>query len=240
MSNSLNRNPVVLVHGIDDTASKFNTMRGFLESQGWPTHALSLTPNDGRVGLEHLAKQLSTYIESTVDAHQPIDLIGFSMGGIVSRYYVQRLAGIQRVQRFITLASPHNGTWLAYLRNNAGAAQMRRWSTFLAELNGDVEMLSQIQFTSIWTPLDLMIVPAHSSRLPVGDNLQIPVMSHPWMVRDARCLAAIATLLSTPLDPSTPISPAYPGSPDRRGCYSSSSSSSPDHPPGAAVLPSDH
>jgi len=51
-----------------------------------------------------LGQQVANYVAATF-APKPFDLVGFSMGGIVSRYYVQRLGGIDRVQRFITLAS---------------------------------------------------------------------------------------------------------------------------------------
>lgn len=48
---------------------------------------------------------------------------------------------------------------------------------------------------SIWTPLDLMIVPASSSVIPVGRELKIPVLLHDWMIKDARVLEAIAAFL---------------------------------------------
>lgn len=218
---SSSQNPVVLVHGIDDTATKLFTMQSFLNQQGWTASALSLSPSNGDAGLDLLAEQLAQYIDATY-GQRPVDVVGFSMGGIVSRYYMQRLGGINRVQRFITIASPHNGTWLAYLRYNQGAAQMRRQSAFLHQLNQDVHQLSQIQFTSIWTPLDLMIVPAHSSRLPVGDEVQIPVLVHSWMVSDRRCLEAIAQILRRPIT----MPKATEHDPDQQACCNSSSSGS--------------
>ncbi|NEQ19920.1 MAG: lipase, partial [Microcoleus sp. SIO2G3] len=107
--------------------------------------------------------------------------------------------GSDRVQRFVTIASPHYGTWTAYFRPNIGAAQMRRGSAFLNALNQDADMLDRLNFTSIWTPLDLMIVPAASSQMPVGKNVQIPVSGHAWMVTDPRSLQAIAAALAEPL-----------------------------------------
>ncbi|NJN56128.1 MAG: triacylglycerol lipase [Leptolyngbyaceae cyanobacterium SL_5_9] len=199
MSASTSRNPVLLVHGIDDTAILFNRMTTYLQQQGWTVHSLDLIPNNGSVGLDRLAHQVARYIEQNFAPDQPIDLIGFSMGGIVSRYYVQRLGGIDRVQRFITISSPHNGTWTAYFRPNLGGNQMQRNSAFLYDLNQDVAALAQINFTSIWTPMDLMILPAVSSRLPVGREVILSVPSHPQMVTDARCLKAIADALSEPL-----------------------------------------
>lgn len=194
------RNPVLLVHGIDDTTVLFNILAAYLENQGWETYSLNLWPNNGAGGLEPLAEQVSSFADKTLGGDRPFDLLGFSMGGIVSRYYLQRLGGIQRVQRFVTIASPHHGTWMAYARWNRGGEQMRPDSPFLNDLNADAaEMLGQINFTSIWTPLDAMIVPATSSQMPIGKNISIPVATHPWMVTDARVLETVAIALSEPL-----------------------------------------
>lgn len=126
------------------------------------------------------------------------------MGGIVSRYYVQRLGGINRVGRFITVSSPHNGTVTGYLRSGPGCVQMRPKSAFLADLNQDAAMLEQVNFTSIWTPYDLMIVPPTSSKMPVGREVQVPVLGHAWMVTDRRSLDAIAIALSQPIKRDRP------------------------------------
>ncbi|WP_071517320.1 triacylglycerol lipase [Geitlerinema sp. PCC 9228] len=195
MSSKHDRNPVLLVHGIDDTAAVFQTMSAYLQAQGWSTYSPSLTPNNGDAGLERLAQQVSSYIKTHFPQDQPIDIVGFSMGGIVSRYYIQYLGGIHRVQRLVTISSPHQGTWLAYLRQNQGAAQMRPNSEFLQALNQRMDMLKAIQFTSIWTPLDLTIIPANSSQMPLGEEVQIPVPLHPWMIRDRRSLQAVASAL---------------------------------------------
>jgi triacylglycerol lipase len=198
MTPSSSRNPVLLVHGIDDTTTLFWKMAPYLSQQGWSVHSLDLKPNDGRLGLDKLADQVAEYAAQNF-AQQPFDLVGFSMGGIVSRYYVQRLGGLKQVQRLITIASPHHGTWMAYFRPNLGGSQMRRDSVFLADLNRDMADLDQLNFTSIWTQRDLMIVPAASSRMAVGKNIQIPVSGHAWMVTDPRSLKALAAALSEPL-----------------------------------------
>ncbi|MGL5035801.1 MAG: esterase/lipase family protein, partial [Microcystaceae cyanobacterium] len=54
MSSSETRNPVLLVHGINDTAAKFKTMTAYLTDQGWSVHSLNLTPNNGLAPLEVL------------------------------------------------------------------------------------------------------------------------------------------------------------------------------------------
>lgn len=198
MDTTDSRNPVVLVHGIDDTSEVFKAMATHLRSKGWSVHLVDLVPCCGRAGLEQLAEQLQRFVEQTFEAHQPIDLVGFSMGGLVSRYYVQRLGGLERVQRFVTLSSPHKGTWTAYFRQNLGASQMRPSSIFLQDLNRDIDMLCRVNFTSIWTPYDLMIVPSHSSQLPIGRDIMLSVPTHSWMIRSSQSLKLLTDILQEP------------------------------------------
>jgi triacylglycerol lipase len=193
------RNAVLLVHGITDTEAVFDQMAIFLGQQGWPVYSLDLLPNRGEVGLDVLAQQLADYIAKTFPPEQPLDIVGFSMGGIVSRYYIQRLGGMNRVQRFITISSPHYGTVVAYASQNPGCVQMRPNSEFLKDLNTDAVMLQQLNFTSIWTPYDLMIIPTHSSKMPVGKEVIIPVALHSWMLTDSRCIASVAAALAEPV-----------------------------------------
>ncbi|HLO86201.1 MAG TPA: alpha/beta fold hydrolase [Nostocaceae cyanobacterium] len=197
--NTQKLHPVVLVHGINDTGAVFNKMALHLRQRGWSVHTLDLLPKNGAGVLDQLARQVANYIAANFAPGQPLDLVGFSMGGLVSRYYVQRLGGIERVKRFITISSPHQGTVVAYGSWLAGCMQMRPNSPFLQDLNGDVQMLKQLNFTSIWTPYDLMIIPAQSSQLPVGKEITIPVALHPWMLRDARVLEVVVQALQEPV-----------------------------------------
>lgn len=192
-------NPVLLIHGIDDTDAIFHKMIPYLQSQGWEVYSFSMIPSNGDVGLDQLAQQVADYVDKNFEPEQAIDLVGFSMGGIVGRYYVQRLGGIDRVQRFITISSPHQGTLTAYGRHNPGGDQMQPRSAFLKSLNQDVAQLERLNFTSIWTPFDLMIFPAYSSQLPVGKEKKIPVGGHAWMVTDSRSLRAVAEALLEPI-----------------------------------------
>jgi triacylglycerol lipase len=179
----------------------FNKMATYLKTEGWSVHTLDMIPNNGDVVLENLARQVAKYVAITFAPEQYIDIVGFSMGGVVSRYYIQRLGGINRVQRFITISSPHNGTVVAYASERPGCVQMRPDSLYLKDLNSDVEMLKQLNFTSMWTPYDLMIVPPKSSQIPFGNEVIIPAITHPWMLTDIRTIKAVAEALQAPLSP---------------------------------------
>lgn len=190
------RNPVVLIHGIFRKAYVFNRMAKYLKERGWDVHRFDIVPNTSIVGLDRLAQQIKTYVDQTFAPDQPIDLIGLSMGGLISRYYVQRLGGLDKIQRFITIASPHHGTYMAYLLPFIGSVQMRPGSDFLADLNGDVQQLEQVNFSSLWTPYDFVIVPAQSSIMPVGKNIKLSVFPHAMMVRSNSTLVTVEKALT--------------------------------------------
>lgn len=191
-------NPVLLVHGIDDTGHVFDAMAPSLKAEGWHIETLDMRPNNGDASLALLAEQVRDKVARmrAETGASRVDLVAFSLGGIVSRYYLQRLGGAEHVQRFVTLSSPHAGTLMGYARWNQGATELRRGSAFLADLNRDwPQTASRVKVTSVWTPLDLMIVPADSSYLPGARNLQIPVLLHPLMLVDRRCHAAVIEAL---------------------------------------------
>ena len=188
--------PVVLVHGYGDDASLFRRLAGHLAELGRTSHSVTLTPSDGRVPLETLARQLQEYIDGHFTGGQPLDFVGFSMGGILVRYYVQRLGGLARTGRFVSVGTPHHGTWTAFASPRPLARQLRPNSRFLQNLGMDMECLAEIRFMSIWTPLDTMIVPPSSSQMPVGENLRLFILYHQALVTSARGIRTIGEKLT--------------------------------------------
>ena len=191
------RNPVLLIHGIGDSAWSMRALARHLRAEGREVHAITFERNWGQLGLEQLAEQVADFAERELPRGEKFDLVGFSMGGLVARYYVQRLGGLERVQHFVTISTPHQGTALAWCLDTPGVRRMRPGSAFLRDLADDAAQLAAIEFTSLWTPLDLVIVPAKSSVLAVGRAERLWCVAHPLMVRDRRCLRAVAVALDS-------------------------------------------
>jgi triacylglycerol lipase len=183
---------ILFVHGIYDSGKAFNKMSRFMRQHGWRTYTLDLKPNNGAVPLDQLAEQIVDYEQKHLPQEHQFTLVGFSMGGVVSRFYLQRLDGMQRVRRFISISTPHHGTLTAHIMNNPGGRQLRPSSEFLADLNTDIERLNEVNHVSIWTPFDLMIVPATSSIVPDGKNIFIPVPLHSLVLTNQRCIRIVS------------------------------------------------
>lgn len=200
-SRSIADNPVVLVPGYRDNASVFARFVSYLTEAQFQTFPISLAPSDGRVPLETLAGQVADRVTAGFSQGEHLDFVGFSMGGVVLRYYLQRLGGLERTHRFITLGTPHRGTWTAYASNRPGVRQMRPGSPFLRDLDSDIHRLAGISFTSIWTPLDLTIIPARSSAATCAQHEPVTIAHHRALVTSKRSLERVAAALRAPINP---------------------------------------
>jgi len=190
-----NSNPVVLLHGIKDDSRKMEPLATLLRAEGREVHALSFSPNWGQVGIDLLASQLKGNLDARFPATQKLDFVAFSMGGLVVRYYLQRLGGLERTGRFVTISTPHRGSWLAWMLPNDAGRQMRQGSQFLSDLASDADRLKAVNFTSLWTPLDAMVLPSASSVVPQARSRKLWCMAHPLMVLEPRCLRAASLAL---------------------------------------------
>lgn len=187
--------PVVLVHGIWNTAAIFTPLKNYLTRSGWRVYALSMSPNNGDAPIETLAQQVADFVDTSIGPQQPFYLVGFSMGGLVSRYYLQRLGGLTRVKKFVAICAPHRGTVLALGGERIGVRQMRPNSPFLKDLNQDIHKLNAIPVFSFWTLFDLLILPPWHSQLPVGQVQRLNISSHNKMIQTPKALRAIAQAL---------------------------------------------
>jgi triacylglycerol lipase len=193
------RRPVVLVPGYRDRAAKLARLAHYLRRQGIEAIPLSPQPSDGAAGVDELAHQLAGEIDAHVGPHRSFDLFGFSMGGLIGRYYLQRLNGVGRMVRLVTLATPHLGSWSAYgVPPRPAILQMRPGSPFLRDLNDDLSALDRVDFLALWTPFDLSVTPATFAYLPGRPAQRLLSPFHGLLVYDPSVQRAIADALLAP------------------------------------------
>jgi len=194
--------PVLLVHGYAHNRSGYLLLRNRLRRRGFGS-LYTLNYNALTQDVPEISKRLATRIERIcTETRQPfVHVVGHSLGGIVARYYVQRLGGDERVLRAITIGSPHNGTLSASLFAFLGptAKQLASGSALIRSLNTRVEP-TDVQWTSIWSPSDELVVPAESARLcPTAfdaENIMIPGHGHMSLLVSTRVMAIVVDRLS--------------------------------------------
>lgn len=185
-----------MVHGIWDQGSVYRRMAGYLSAQGHQCYHPDLEPANGKYGLIDLAEKLHAYIEQTIGSESPFALIGFSMGTVVCRYYLQVLGGAKRVSHFFSISGPLRGTLTAYFWPGKASRDMRFNSKLLQQLNGDLSALKHTTIHSYRTPFDLLIIPARSSHWDIAeDNQIVPALFHHRMLIDPKVHQHIAATL---------------------------------------------
>lgn len=173
---------VVMVHGIFEDGKAFNSLKSRFENHGIKCYVPKLKPADGRGGLDKLAENLKHDIDREFGEAERIAIVAFSMGGLVSRHYLQKLGGAERCDAFVTISTPHHGTKVAYTYPTKGAKQMRPGSPFLRDLEETEDTLGDMPIVSYRTPMDLVILPTDSSVWERAENLSHTVALHPMML----------------------------------------------------------
>jgi triacylglycerol lipase len=195
--------PVVLTPGYQDTTRKLDRLAAYLRDQGLLVLVLSPQPSNGKVGIDELARRLAGQIDAALGPERPFDFFGFSMGGLIGRYYLQRLDGADRIRRLVTLATPHLGTWSAYgALPRPAIRQMRPGSDFLAALNAQPEALDRVKFHALWTPFDLSVTPAYHGYLPGRPAQRLWSPFHGLLVHDPRVIRTVADYFLPSTDPA--------------------------------------
>lgn len=177
------RTPVLLVHG-----TALNARNAFswnyipqLNKINFPYCTVDLPQNgmgDVQVAAEHVVYAVR---EMARRSQQKVQIIGHSQGGMVPRWALRYWPDIRaQVDDLVSLSGSHHGTVLAHALCVPSCSpaiwQQRDSSAFLAALNKDFETLPEVDYTSIYTQLDEVVVPnigpSASSRLrATGNNL---------------------------------------------------------------------
>jgi triacylglycerol lipase len=157
--------PILLVHGMVDNRSIFTLLRRGLLRRGFGrVHSINYSPltTDVRAAAENLAEHVEALATDT--GYEQVHVVGHSLGGLIARYYVQRLGGHARVHTLVTLGTPHGGTLPAYLLPAELCRQLRPGSDLLAELAEPARRCTT-RFEAYWSDLDQLIVPQRNARI---------------------------------------------------------------------------
>ncbi|KOS53188.1 esterase/lipase family protein [Rhodococcus rhodochrous] len=191
--------PVVLAHGTDSNSySDWAAVAPMLADAGWCVFALDYGKADGadEYGTGDIrvsAAQLGAFVERVRagTGAGEVDLVGYSQGATVARYYVNLLGGSAVVERWVGVASPSYGGTFYGLGTAAAAApgatdaaeaflsvalvQQLQGSELLTELNTPVDTVPGVRYTTIGSRVDEVIQPSTNVALrgPGAVNLTI-------------------------------------------------------------------
>lgn len=203
--------PVLLVPGYGGSTAALQVLTDELVAEGRDARIVR-PAGDGTGDLRAQAEDLADAVEQAQrrTGAASVDLVGYSAGGVVVRWYVAELGGGSYVRRAVTLASPQHGTDLAALAGTLGSRacpeacrQLAPDSDLLRELNAGDETPAGPRWVSIWTDDDATVVPPDSGALDGALDFSVQQVcrglevSHPDAPRTPAVIAMVASVLGT-------------------------------------------
>ena len=192
--------PILLVHGLIDNHVIFTVMGRALRRRGFQT----LSNYDYGVlthNIPRAAVRLGEAIQklSATTGYEHIHVIGHSLGGLIARYYVQRLGGDSHVHTLVTLGTPHHGTQLAWAAPLLPLArQITPGSPVIREL-AQPAVGCRTRFIAFHSDFDHLIVPSRNARLDHPDlnvrNIAVHRIGHLSMPNNGGIAFTIAEAL---------------------------------------------
>jgi len=203
-SAAYSQHPILFIHGWTGDAGGWYSMKNRFANDGWSSELLNAyTFNDNynysTNGNIQNAEQISNWVDDILysTGAEKVDIVGHSMGGISSRYYVKFLDGLNKVDDYVCMGSPHHGV-------PEGTEVFESTCTFLYNLNnGDetpggilddtiglrVDVIGgaayngthtsgNISYTSIYSNGDTICSPIITSRLDGANNIEVNEVSH--------------------------------------------------------------
>jgi len=136
-----------------------------------------------------------------------VDIISFSAGGVVARLYVRDEGGASVVRRVLTLGSPHHGTDVAALAQEAAGGctaaceQLATGSDLLRRLDAGDETPNGPRWVTVRTAEDQIVTPVDSAALEGALNIEVQDLcpsattSHGGLPGDPVTLATVHSVL---------------------------------------------
>lgn len=120
-----------------------------------------------------MAEMLKSQVEALAGEFGRVNLVCHSAGGLIARYYFQKMSRRAAVSSVVFLGTPHQGTLAAYPGMLAKACrQMRPGSKFMAELDdGGLGRILVNRSLSIYSNHDFLVLPQQSARLAGARNV---------------------------------------------------------------------
>jgi pimeloyl-ACP methyl ester carboxylesterase len=184
---------VFLLHGVLATAGVFELLERRLRQAGIE-HVASFSYHPLR-SVESLARELARACDS-MPTRARVHLVGHSLGGVVSQYYVRLLGGASRVVQTISLASPFRGTTLLHALPSSFAriapitSELAPGSALLARM---LEGPEGIPHTSLVAAEDQLVTPVESAIFPWGEVVIIEGVGHNALLFDEEAARVVVS-----------------------------------------------
>jgi pimeloyl-ACP methyl ester carboxylesterase len=154
------RRVVLFVHGYGAAGAVFEPMRAEVErALGLPTADFTYRSFSS---FERITSDLARFVDALGPGRR-LDIVAHSLGGILARWYAQEMDGAARIDRLVTLATPHAGTASARLAPGPLRHVLLPGSVVVRRLAAGRARAAGVAHVAYVAGADLMVTPPASA-----------------------------------------------------------------------------
>lgn len=170
--------PLIFVHGMGGNRGNFYLMSKYLAYHGRKRSYMIHFP--GGLSIEEMASHLAAFVGKVteVTGEPKVDIIAHSLGGLVVRLAMAESADMgNSVCNFITLGTPHKGTFPARFATAQKLMDLRPGSDLITRLE-KAGLPDKIRCVSFWSKSDLLVLPPESAMLDGSEQIEAEGFTH--------------------------------------------------------------
>ncbi|WP_155368471.1 esterase/lipase family protein [Catellatospora vulcania] len=191
-ANAATSTPVIFVHGFIGNSSNWTTALSVFRSGGFTnlyTYDYNWAGSNqiSAAGLRDKVNQVKAQTGAS-----KVAIVNHSMGGLVTRWYLEELGGSANVSHVASIAGANHGTTYAgACLINASCIEMYPGSLFLLDLADGDETPGAAKYRTWYSACDGIIIPYTSTRLDGATNTNVLCETHIGFLTNTSVLTQI-------------------------------------------------
>jgi triacylglycerol lipase len=191
-ANAATSTPVIFVHGYTGNASNWTTALSVFRAGGFTQLS---TYDDNWAGSNQVSaaglRDRVNQIKAQTGASK-VAIVNHSMGGLVTRWYLEELGGSSSVSHVASIAGANHGTnYAGACLINVSCIQMYPGSLFITNLADGDETPGTAKYRTWSSACDGIIIPYTSTRLSGATNTNVICQTHIGFLTDTSVLRKI-------------------------------------------------
>ncbi|SNT30559.1 triacylglycerol lipase [Asanoa hainanensis] len=189
--------PVIFVHGYTGSASNWTTALSVFRAGGF---SRLYTYNYNWAGSNQVsAAGLASFVNQVKaqTGQSKVAIVNHSMGGLVTRWYLEELGGSGNVSHVASLAGANHGTTFAgACLINVSCIEMYPGSLFLLDLADGDETPGSAAYRTWYSACDGVILPYTSTRLTGATNTNPGCVTHLGYLTNTSVLTQVRNFIA--------------------------------------------
>ncbi len=190
--------PLILVHGLGGSRGDLLPLEYFLRLFG-RKRVYRIGLSDKR-SVDEMSRTLARFIQrvAKVNRAPKVDILGYSLGGIISRLAIVDHHLEESIATLITMGTPHHGTFQARYIDTELGRSLQPESETIQKIRAS-RWPKGVRGITFWSKNDLLVIPPEAARVEGTEQVDMSPFTHFSYLIDPRSWMAVRNVLDEKL-----------------------------------------